>query len=244
VINVLNEQGAESVAVNKKTDIASVEREKVTKRIKDLEMREQKNETTDEQHGAQYSDSQIRFDFDGFSQQPLLFEISENDEMNTFLENLDSVDDFAEPEDTYNYAEYEDEQVHEKEKRLCSIFDMDPLFGPMLKRSKNVSLFDFFALQTDEELAIVIDHELYINRASTIRLMVKAEYAIGGNEIEEVRKLLEAVCFYSIDSRYMNMAFWNLFNTVYQSINEAKAIIMVMTKKERKILQIIDEFSN
>jgi len=209
-------------AEDRKIHLANLEREKVIKRIKDLEMDELKSSRADSGNEEQWNTEKIGFDFEG-----LLSPLKREAEYS------------KEPEACENI-----QPVKIKERINNGIYDTDPLFGPMLERTGDISRFDFFVNDTDEELAIMIDDELYINRAATIRFMVMAEYANRNQKGETAKKLWEAVCFYSIDSGYMNMAFWHLVDVVYQSnLNEAKAVIKVMTKKEKKLLRIINELT-
>jgi len=133
-------------------------------------------------------------------------------------------------------------QPEEKKERKKSVYETDQLFAPMLKRAEDISLAAFLANDTDEELAVSVGGELYINTAASIRLLVKAGHASLHMKPEEAGKLWGTVCFYSIDAGYTNMAFWNIANVVYKSDSaKAKAILKVIIKKEKKLMQIIDE---
>lgn len=146
----------------------------------------------------------------------------------------------AEP--TEEPVKYDVIQPEEKKERKKSVYETDQLFAPMLKRAEDISLAAFLANDTDEELAVSVGGELYINTAASIRLLVKAGHASLHMKPEEAGKLWGTVCFYSIDAGYTNMAFWNIANVVYKSDSaKAKAILKVIIKKEKKLMQIIDE---
>jgi len=98
-------------------------------------------------------------------------------------------------------VKYDVIQPEEKKERKKSVYETDQLFAPMLKRAEDISLAAFLANDTDEELAVSVGGELYINTAASIRLLVKAGH----------------------DSA------------------KAKAILKVIIKKEKKLMQIIDE---
>lgn len=140
-----------------------------------------------------------------------------------------------------------------KKGKKKNVYGADPLFAPMLKRAEDISLLDFLADDTEEELAFSIGNDLYINRAASIRLLVKAGHASLHMNQKEAGRLWETVCFYSIDTGYTIMAFWNLINIVCKSLTgavqeaesvKAKVILNIIIRKEQKLKQLADKCLN
>lgn|GEM_PF-859134 len=275
--------GEERAEYNMRPEKADLEREKVIKKIREMEQQEQKERNEEEGNMLHTNAGRIHFDFIDLGEYSARKEtVPENFDSNTHgddtvfsddtvsedaglgkiieisqgqaAQNIQLVqpvlDDNNEPpsEDAVLSLKREhpaEEIIYPAEKKGKSIYQTDRLFAPMLKRAEGISLLDFLVDNTEEELAVSVDNELYINSAASIRLLVKAGHASLYMNRKEAGRLWGIVCFYSIDAGYTNMAFWNLANVVYKSDSaKAKAILKVIIKKEQKLLQIINECLN
>jgi len=275
--------GEERAEYNMRPEKADLEREKVIKKIREMEQQEQKERNEEEGNMLHTNAGRIHFDFIDLGEYSARKEtVPENSDSNTHGDDTVFSDDTVSEDaglgkiieisqgqaaqniqlvqpvlDDNNELPSEDallslkrehpaeEIIYPAEKKGKSIYQTDRLFAPMLKRAEGISLLDFLVDNTEEELAVSVDNELYINSAASIRLLVKAGHASLYMNRKEAGRLWGTVCFYSIDAGYTNMAFWNLTNVVYKSDSaKAKAILKVIIKKEQKLMQIINECLN
>lgn len=167
------------------------------------------------------------------------------------LEDFDSLDAFGEVEESGSLDGFEElkesdrlNELHRPDSEDNNIYDIDLIIRSMLKRSENLSPYNLLIDCSEEELAVIIDGELYMNEAATINLLEKAEAANTAGRTKEAAKLWETICFYSVDVGYMNAAFWNLVYQVYKSdMEKVKMILEAMTKKEKRLLKLVRRIS-
>ena len=151
----------------------------------------------------------------------------------------------AEPECSYQNAKPDDKIIKWENPKKSSIGDVDSILQSMLKKTNNLSPYMFLINETEEELAVIIEGEIYINEAATINLLEKSEAADTDGRKQEAAKLWEIICYYSVDAGCLNIAFWNLVNHVYKyDMDKVKVILEAMLKKEKRLYKLIQEISN
>ena len=151
----------------------------------------------------------------------------------------------AEPERSYQNAKPDDKIIKWENPKKSSIGDVDSILQSMLKKTNNLSPYMFLINETEEELAVIIEGEIYMNEAATINLLEKSEAADTDGRKQEAAKLWEIICYYSVDAGCLNIAFWNLVNHVYMyDMDKIKVILEAMLKKEKRLYKLMQEISN
>jgi len=151
----------------------------------------------------------------------------------------------AEPECSYQNAKPDDKIIKWENPKKSSIGDVDSILQSMLKKTNNLSPHMFLINDSEEELAVIIEGEIYMNEAATINLLEKSEAADTDGRKQEAAKLWEIICYYSVDAGCLNIAFWNLVNHVYMyDMDKVKVILEAMLKKEKRLYKLMQEISN